>query len=41
MAAVREGRAVLIKPYMLSTVTHHRVEVYEMLARALHPEVFP
>lgn len=41
MAVVREGRAVLIKPYMLSCVTHHRVEGYEMLARALHPEVFP
>jgi len=40
MAAVREGRAALLKPYMLSSVTHHRVEGYEMLARALHPEVF-
>ena len=41
MAAVRENRAALLKPYMLSSVTHHRVEGYEMLARALHPEVFP
>lgn len=41
MAAVREGRAALLKPHMLSSVTHHRVEAYEMLARALHPEVFP
>jgi len=41
MAVVREGRGVLIKPYMLSSVSHHRVEGYEMLARALHPEVFP
>ena len=41
MAAVREGHAALLKPYMLSSVTHHRVEGYEMLARALHPEVFP
>jgi iron complex transport system substrate-binding protein len=41
MAAVKEGRAALLKPYMLSSVTHHRVEGYEMLARALHPEVFP
>ena len=41
MAAVRENRAALLMPYMLSSVTHHRVEGYEMLARALHPEVFP
>ncbi len=41
MVAVREGRAALLKPHMLSSVTHHRVEAYEMLARALHPEVFP
>ena len=38
MAAVRDGRAALLKPWMLSSVTHHRVEGYEMLAR--HPEVF-
>lgn len=41
MPAVRENRAVLLKPYLISTVTHHRVEAYEMLARALHPERFP
>jgi len=41
MPAVKEGRAALLKPYMLSSVTHHRVEGYEMLARALHPELFP
>jgi len=40
MAAVREGRAVLIKPYLISSVTHHRVEGYEQLARALHPDKF-
>jgi iron complex transport system substrate-binding protein len=40
MAAVRERRAALIAPYMLSSVTHHRVEGYERLARELHPEVF-
>ncbi len=40
MPAVRERRAVLIEPYMLSCVTHHRVEGYECLARALHPELF-
>ena len=40
MPVVREGRAVLLKPYMLSVVTHHRVDAYEMLAKALHPEAF-
>jgi iron complex transport system substrate-binding protein len=40
MAAVREGRAVLIEPYMLSCVSHHRVAAYERLALGLHPEVF-
>jgi len=41
MAVVKERRAALIEPYMLSSVTHHRVEGYERLARELHPELFP
>lgn len=40
MPAIREARVALIKPYMLSTVTHYRVDAYEMLARQLHPEAF-
>ncbi len=40
MPAVREGRAVLIDECLLSSVTHHRIEGYEQLARALHPDVF-
>ena len=40
MAAVRERRVVRIESSMLSGVSHHRVAAYEMLARALHPEVF-
>ena len=40
MPAVRQRRAAVIAPYMLSSVTHHRVEGYERLARELHPEVF-
>jgi iron complex transport system substrate-binding protein len=40
MPAVIENRAALIEPYMLSCVTHYRVNGYEALARALHPEVF-
>jgi iron complex transport system substrate-binding protein len=40
MPVIRESRAVLIKPYMMSTVTHHRVDAYEMMARGLYPERF-
>lgn len=41
MAAVKEGRAVVLKPYLLSCVTHLRIDAYEQLARQLHPERFP
>jgi iron complex transport system substrate-binding protein len=40
MPAVREVRVALIEPWMISTVTHHRVAAYERLARELHPEAF-
>ena len=40
MPAVREARVALIDSYMLSSVTHHRIEGYERLARELHPERF-
>jgi iron complex transport system substrate-binding protein len=40
MPAVREGRAVLIDECLLSCVSHRRIEGYEQLARALHPEIF-
>jgi iron complex transport system substrate-binding protein len=40
MPAIRENRAVLLEPYMMSTVTHHRVAAYEALARGLYPERF-
>ena len=40
MAAVREGRAVLIAPHLMSCVTHRRIDAYEQLARQLHPEAF-
>jgi iron complex transport system substrate-binding protein len=39
MPAVREGRAVLVPNYILSCLSHHRVECYEILALALHPEL--
>ncbi len=38
--AIRKGRVALIKPYMLSSVSHYRIDGYEALARALHPEAF-
>lgn len=40
IGAVRDGRVALLQPWMLSSVSHHRIEAYEALARALHPEVF-
>ena len=41
LAAVREGRAVRVESYQLSCVSHRRIDGYEQLARALHPEAFP
>lgn len=40
MASVRENRAVLLPPSLLSCISHLRVEAYERLARQLHPECF-
>ena len=40
MEAVKSGRAVLLRPYLLSCVSFHRIDGYEELARALHPESF-
>lgn len=40
MPAIRERRVALLAPYMLSCVTHRRVDGYERLARELHPEAF-
>jgi iron complex transport system substrate-binding protein len=41
MAAVKENRAVLLRHYQISCVSHHRIEAYELLARQLHPKRFP
>ena len=38
--AVKNGRVALLKPWQLSCVSHRRIDAYEQLARALHPEVF-
>ncbi len=40
MASVRQGRAALIHPFMLSCVSQYRIDGYEELARALHPRRF-
>lgn len=40
LPAVRENRVALIEIYMLSSVTHRRIDGYERLARELHPEAF-
>lgn len=39
MAAIQQGRAVILPSALLASVTHHRITAYEMLARELHPEV--
>jgi iron complex transport system substrate-binding protein len=40
MMARRSIRVVRLAPWMLGCVSHRRVDAYEALARALHPEVF-
>lgn len=40
MTAVQQSRVALLAPPYLSCVSHHRVDGYEALARALHPEAF-
>jgi len=40
MEVVRAGRVAVLPPYLISCVSHHRVRGYEIVARALHPEVF-
>jgi iron complex transport system substrate-binding protein len=39
--AVRNRQAVVLEPWQLACVSHHRVAAYENLARSLHPDVFP
>ena len=40
LPAFKAGRLVLLPGPMMSSVSHHRIEAYEALARALHPERF-
>lgn len=39
--AALQGRCVLLPEALLSTVSQHRVDAYERLARELHPDRFP
>jgi iron complex transport system substrate-binding protein len=41
LAAAKAGRCVLLPPSLMASVSHHRLEAYEALAKALHPERFP
>ncbi len=41
LPAFRAGRLVVLPGPMMSSVSHHRIEAYEALAKALHPERFP
>lgn len=40
LPAFRAGRLILLPGPLMSSVSHHRIEAYEQLARALHPERF-
>ena len=40
LPAFKAGRLVVIPGPMMSSVSHHRIEAYEALARALHPDRF-
>jgi iron complex transport system substrate-binding protein len=40
LQVTKAGRYVLLKSYLMSCVTHLRIEGYESLARQLHPERF-
>lgn len=40
LPAFQAGRVVLLPGPLMSSVSHHRIEAYEQLARALHPERF-
>lgn len=41
MEAAIQGRCVLLSESLLSTVSQYRVDAYEALARAVHPDRFP
>jgi len=40
LEVVRASHAVLLPPWVLGCVSHHRILGYEIMAQALHPEAF-
>jgi len=40
LPALKAGRVVVVPGPMMSSLSHHRIEGYEILAKALHPERF-
>jgi iron complex transport system substrate-binding protein len=40
MPALRQGRVVSIPGALLAATSHRRIDTYEWVARALHPERF-
>jgi iron complex transport system substrate-binding protein len=40
MEVIKDGRAVVLEPWHLGCVSHFRIDAYERLARALHPDAF-
>jgi iron complex transport system substrate-binding protein len=40
LPAFKTGRFAVIPGALMSSVSHHRIDAYELLARALHPERF-
>ncbi|MCE1228570.1 MAG: ABC transporter substrate-binding protein, partial [Firmicutes bacterium] len=41
MKALRQGRVVTLPASLMASTSHRRIEAYEWVARALHPERFP
>jgi iron complex transport system substrate-binding protein len=41
LPAFKAGHLVTLPGPLMSCVSHHRIEAYELLAKALHPERFP
>ena len=40
LPAFQAGHLVLLPGPLMSSISHHRIDAYEALARALHPERF-
>lgn len=40
MEVIKKGRVALLPPCLISCVSHRRVDAYELLAKAFHPDAF-